>query len=448
LTPQENTYATRVYNRRFWFQVTMIHALNIETEDNKPGIQHALLRRLRRLKWLAAYKKSIVCMALFGVVIATVNMAYTPKSSSIPLDLTSKKILIKKDMRVAYLSRHIGTTEDFKYMADHLGLTNVTYHQKDLPKLGIRREEYKNKALEPPYDTVCEDNDAVFVSDDLLVGWPLVMPQKICKNLFFIITNRFDYMASGDEKDIYHQDMERAVNRRTDPAKFIINNPFEYNYLLSRNVFPEDPPQLIRPFGFSDIEDQKIPMDDINRPCLIINRVSQDGDLMSKLVKEKSGVECKVLGTKYGGPKTLAKYKSIVVHLPYQVATMKMWENIAYGTLMAIPSPEFMTQLCEEHHCAQSNDVFETKRVIDPPEDWYKYVDFFLPEWERCFIQFGSWSQLSDILKNRDYLADVEYCENRMIEAREENLNSWAEVFYNITINLENSKKLEEAKQA
>lgn len=89
----------------------MLHALSIETEDNKTGIQHALLTRLRRLKWLAAYKKSIVFMALFGIVIATVNMAYTPKSNSLPLDLTSKKMLIK---RICVWLTYRGTSEPQK----------------------------------------------------------------------------------------------------------------------------------------------------------------------------------------------------------------------------------------------------------------------------------------------------------------------------------------------
>ncbi|KAI9310349.1 hypothetical protein BDR26DRAFT_814530, partial [Obelidium mucronatum] len=42
----------------------------------------------------------------------------------------------------------------------------------------------------------------------------------------------------------------------------------------------------------------------------------------------------------YGGPKTLKKYKAYI-EFPYQVSTMKLYENLAEGVLMLIPSHDF-----------------------------------------------------------------------------------------------------------
>lgn len=328
--------------------------------------------------------------------------------------------------RIAYVSRHVGTTADFKYMAENLQLENVDYiNPKDWYGFQDSKENYKKLIKNGHRDRICSDYDAVFISDSLTDGWGFIMDEDIkCKNVVFVVTNRFDYGARADEKAMFKEDMTRAINREDEfKVKIIQNNNFEVDYMKNRGVkFPSNDVPLIRPFGYTSIPQNQ---DNFKQEdCLIIARVDQDKILMHDLVREKTGFDCKVLEGKYGGPRTLSKYNSIVVHLPYQVSIMKMWENLAYGTLMAIPSPKFFTQICSENSCKQTEDVFETKNVFGA-EKWVDHVDWYLQDWKECFVQFDSWDQLKEIIGKRDYQKSINVCRDKLMDLREHNLREW-----------------------
>lgn len=331
--------------------------------------------------------------------------------------------------KIAYISRHVGTTADFKYMSDNLQLENVEFF--DCSKwFGFRdsKEKYASLIEKGDRDKICSEYDAIFISDALADGWPFIMGEHQCKNVYFVVTNRFDYGVRHEERKEFYEDVNRALSR-TDGfnLKLVVNNLFEIPYMENRGiVIPEkDKVSLIRPFGSTTVSANK---DEVKgEPCLLIARVDQDKNLMHGLVKDNTGYDCKVLEGHYGGPKTLSKYNSIVVHLPYQVSIMKMWENLNYGTLMAIPSPEFFTQICNEHKCGQTEDVFETKKVLDD-KIWKDYIDFYLSGWENCFLQFDSWDHLKEIIEKRIFMKDINICRDKMLDMRDENLKKWKKV--------------------
>ncbi len=47
-----------------------------------------------------------------------------------------------------------------------------------------------------------------------------------------------------------------------------------------------------------------------------------------------------VLSQQYGGPQVLKEYK-FFIYLPYQFSTMKMYENMNNGVLIAIPTKNY-----------------------------------------------------------------------------------------------------------
>ncbi|SGZ57778.1 CIC11C00000000193 [Sungouiella intermedia] len=331
--------------------------------------------------------------------------------------------------KIAFISRHVGTTADFRYMAYHLQLENVEFLDcKSWFGFRDTKEKYASLVKSGKRDEICSQYDAIFISDTLSDGWPFIMGEHKCKNVHFVVTNRFDYGVRDDEQKDFHDDVSRALNRKDGyNLKLVVNNLFEIPFMESRGVVvPEkDKSPLIRPFGFTTLAASK---EEVNKePCLLIGRVDQDKELMHLLVKKHTGHDCKVLVGQYGGPRTLSRYHSIVVHLPYQVSIMKMWENLNYGTLMAIPSPKFFTKICNENTCGQTEHVFETKKVFK--DTWHEYVDFYLPGWEKCFVQFDSWDHLKDIIEKREYVNDINTCRDMMLDMRDENLKQWKKVF-------------------
>lgn len=330
--------------------------------------------------------------------------------------------------RIAYVSRHIGTTTDFKYMAKHLQLENVDYYDSsEFYGFQAPQDEYRTIVDDGTVQRICSTHDAVFISDSLADGWPFIMDGKqACKNVVFVVTNRFDIgVVDADEKKAFARDLNHSLNRDDEyRGRIVVNNPFEIPYLENRGVEVPDGQPLIRPFGYNSVKATELEDDEEDFSCLIIRRVTQDENLLRELIEEHTSHRCKLLKAHYGGPKTLSKYHSIVVHIPYQVSIMKMWENLSYGVLMAIPSPEFFTEICEENNCAETVDVMEPKKIVGPAQ-WPKYVDFYLPGWEKCFIQFSSWDQLDEILTKKEYLKDINHCRNMMEDLRESSLESW-----------------------
>lgn len=395
-----------------------------------------LRRPLRTvLNHLTLNKKYAILLAvglLWVIVALFYYSSYSVNGSSEYLEETvdlSRALAPKFNVakRIAYVSRHIGTTTDFKYMAEHLQLENVDYYDSSKYfSFGASKEEYSTIIVDGTVKEICSTHDAVFISDSLADGWPFIMDGKQpCKNVVFVATNRFDYGVKQEDREAFYRDFNYSLNRDDEyRGRVTANNKFEIPYIESKGVDIPDFHPIIRPFGFNSVKAQDIDPADTDLPCLIIGRVPQDEELMNNLVAEKTNHKCKVVPKHYGGPKTLSKYRSIVVHLPYQVSIMKMWENLAYGVLMLVPSPDFFTKICTDNYCAQADDAMETKKIIGL-EHWSEYLDFYLPGWEGCFIQYSSWKELDNILETKEYLKNVNTCRDKMEDLRELNLQSW-----------------------
>lgn len=411
--------------------------------NGRPG---SVSRPFRLLLSLFMAHKKIVVLLTVGLIWVLVFALYRghedPQEGRLAamISANAKKGPAKFNVarKIAYVSRHIGTKTDFQYMENHLQLENVDYYDSS-KYFGFQStiEEYKSIIYDGTVEEICSKHDAVFVSDSLADGWPFIMDgEQHCKNVVFVITNRFDYGARKEDKELFARDFNHSLNRDDEyRAKIIVNNLFEVPYLAEKGVDIPDYHPLIRPFGYNSVPMQTLSKDDDDFSCLIIARVTQDEVLMRDLVAEHTSHHCKVLPAHYGGPKTLSEYRSIVVHLPYQVSIMKMWENLAYGVQMVIPSPHFFTEICEKNTCNEIKDVVQSKKIFGE-EDWSNYVDFYLPGWEKCFIQYRNWDELDDILTRKDYLKDVNFCRNKMEELRELNLQSWKDFLFRLQGNI------------
>jgi hypothetical protein len=59
---------------------------------------------------------------------------------------------------------------------------------------------------------------------------------------------------------------------------------------------------------------------------------------------DQNHVDFKFIPMFYGGPRTLAKYRAFI-DIPYQYSTMKLYENLAHGVVMLIPTIRFCKEL-------------------------------------------------------------------------------------------------------
>ncbi len=59
-----------------------------------------------------------------------------------------------------------------------------------------------------------------------------------------------------------------------------------------------------------------------------------------------AGIQIKEYDHYYGGPTKLAQYKAFIT-LPYQVSTMKMYENLAAGVVTFVPSPAYLKSIAK-----------------------------------------------------------------------------------------------------
>ncbi|CCE64221.1 hypothetical protein TPHA_0H00100 [Tetrapisispora phaffii CBS 4417] len=367
---------------------------------------------------------SIICMMLLCSLVVTVNYNYANVAyiaEPFGLNLMGRP-LMNTTRKIAFVSRHKGTVNDFQYVEKNLKLENVDY----LLYYGIDFKEIGTN--ETMAREICKEHDTVVVSDCLSDGWEFIKSKDIgCSNIVFIVSTRYDACIQPEDKEAFNKDFNNALNRE-DGCKLTIipNNAFEIPYMKYHKIQLKEDYPLIRPFGNAESDAIDIEKESDYPPCLIINRFEANTNLLMRKMKENMDYVCKVMPRYYGGPGTLSKYDSIVVDLPYQVSVMKMWENIAAGVLIAIPSPSFFKELRKD---GDYRGARLSKAAEIGGQDWFKNIDLYLPDFEKCFIQFDSWSALEIILTEQKYKNNIGFCKNLMKEQRAESLQKWRDLF-------------------
>ncbi len=91
------------------------------------------------------------------------------------------------------------------------------------------------------------------------------------------------------------------------------------------------------------MEERQVPADESEAATMLWNIFT--GIYVDELTNNRH-MSVKVLEHDYGGPATLAKYKAYI-EFPYQVSTMKFYENIAHGVVILVPTARFQEALME-----------------------------------------------------------------------------------------------------
>ncbi|KAI8837992.1 hypothetical protein BJ741DRAFT_648351 [Chytriomyces cf. hyalinus JEL632] len=328
--------------------------------------------------------------------------------------------------RITYLNTHHGTNNNFKEITKRLGLT---FHQFNPFRLGYGMDGTLSQELISAgwAKSLCESTDIIVTSDTaahsrfILETFLNPDKSKHCSAKVVVeLTTRYDW----DVKDLeeyrrlfWHLGTHNNVH-------WVTNNPMEPRYLADFSlVTPKF--RMMRPVGYSSVPANDVSSEEAKLPML---RLSPDNKILKILTDLKVPYHHAVqqYGSTYGGPKTAAKHKAFI-EFPYQVSTMKMYENIMAGVVIFIPSPEFYLML-------HKNDTIASRvfgEILMTGNEWTKYNDYYCDDMKPFLYTFDSFPHLKQLLEqtptdSRNLRKDGPVAYKKFIEAA---VLGWADLF-------------------
>ncbi|KAJ3237476.1 hypothetical protein HDU81_009420 [Chytriomyces hyalinus] len=293
-----------------------------------------------------------------------------------------------------------------EYITGRLGL-NLSHFNPDTVQGAWEMTQQRAEELvaEKFAASTCENYDIVIIADTFPHGRALVQSllsdnsELICSaQIVAELTNRFDWGLEHNRGLWDTMQLHKALWRIESNTKgpkilWTENNPLESRHLADFTwTTPEF--RLLRPVGFSPVPALEISEEESK----LVAVYPADGMTPSPLtyILEKLEIPHKVLPKHYGGPKTLAKYRAYM-ELPYQVSTMKLYENLAAGVVMLFPSKAFMTELVLKDimFFYPALTMFRTGK--DEP-DWERFMDYYHPDLAPYFYYFDSFEHLREII--------------------------------------------------
>ena len=174
-------------------------------------------------------------------------------------------------------------------------------------------------------------------------------------------------------------------------------------------------------------------LEDIIRPIPIITEINSRSNDKFFILSKRNYIENyanDLKGIKYEIFDHNNKFKNIIdlkeysgmIHLPYQVNIMQLWENLGTNIIHFIPSKKFIKELI------WNNDWYSWEEKYREPCLFEKSID--LSEWyqeenEDYFIYFNSWEDLKLKTKTTDFLKKKTIINNKIQNSNYINLKKW-----------------------
>jgi hypothetical protein len=190
------------------------------------------------------------------------------------------------------------------------------------------------------------------------------------------LTNRFDW-GVGDKMSYASLFQRLATHPR---FHVVANNPYEEYYIRNGFNVTFSRLRVLRPSGITFLSEKVYPQKNIrlgtnsilhnikkelpkNETDAVVYKLAflMEGRNDSAFEKwsskriidlfDENKVKFHFIPFYYGGPKTLTKYRAFI-DVPYQFSTMKLYENLAHGVVMLIPTARLCTELSKVKICA------------------------------------------------------------------------------------------------
>ncbi|KAI9333846.1 hypothetical protein BDR26DRAFT_595539 [Obelidium mucronatum] len=283
-------------------------------------------------------------------------------------DATDSSLPSITSPRILYYNRHSGCHNNMIQITSRLGLNFSRFDPSVFGDLGMdggRSDEIISSGL---VKILCDSFDIIIVADTMPDARPLLdsliqlNEADRCKaNLVMELTTRFDWEVADTYE--YAQLLWKITQSSLYKSRklyWVSNNPLEPLDLsyetLATPVF-----RILRSTGHSNLVANWVGKEDQEN---FVTREEQDSKV-SRFMKHLD-IPAVRLGHFYGGPATLAKYKAFI-EFPYQVSTMKMYENLAAGVVQLFPSKSFLQELVEK----DIHDFHPWDKLQRAGENWH-----------------------------------------------------------------------------
>jgi hypothetical protein len=131
-----------------------------------------------------------------------------------------------------------------------------------------------------------------------------------------------------------------------------------------------------------------------------------------------------------------------VIHIPYNISTMSLFQQVRANIPVWIPSPSLLAQLWadpkepnelswtvwssgSERHASSLDSVRDPKVI----QEWIRHCDFYNPALSDCYLQFDSIEDLLEKVSTTNYQEHIDRNEAKQEERRNEIFAAWEAVF-------------------
>ncbi|KAJ3265810.1 hypothetical protein HDU77_003830 [Chytriomyces hyalinus] len=351
---------------------------------------------------------------------------------------------------VLYYNTHGGCNQNMRGVMRSLGVKVDLFNPKQVAGYGMSASRARYLIESGHVDFVCSRYDIIVIGDTIPHGRALLESllekdtMKQCRSKIVVeMTNRFDWDVS--DKAAYYNTISALVQLSKTTLKdklfWVANNNVEKAFLEHKVGVSMPAVRVLRPLGVAP--EYPYPLD-LPEPSTNLFAARQHYSTVYSVLKRKYNIPIAVFpfGHKYGGPKNLLRFKAFI-DMPYEYSTMKLYENIAFGIPMIIPTPRFLEELYDTgihkmlnpyilQNFPVSPDMLPFKQVPEFPA-WSAYMDYYAPEFAPFLYYVDSYEQL----KNMSGMSAAELdSKNVRVEGplfyakyREEILGGWLELF-------------------
>ncbi len=346
--------------------------------------------------------RKLIILILFSVsVLVLYRIGQSWKAFFHNSNKSIQNILMTKN--VLYLSLHEGTIDELKYALEkikiNLTIINLFYNQQfDIYQRhgnkisGSIADKYIKSGKVKEF---CDKYDLIIIGDTIPMGRPFYQASKICKKtkIALQVTNRFDYSIVNSPD--YVRLMQSLASNHN--IYWLPNNDFEMFYLNHYEIYPEIRRTfVIKPYGVCFMNKLAVSLKKTIIYCHsyqrnFLNNVLENSNLSNSKYKLYSRSE-------YGGPLTLREH-NLFIYFPYQISTMKVFQNLNYQVLTAIPTARFFKEIVNKQ-----KSLFEFHEqihwFINKFSNWTYYFDVYNPKYTDLYLKFDNWDEFYSLINN------------------------------------------------
>jgi len=351
------------------------------------------------------------------------------------------------------LDTHYGTTLNVLIVNDHWGVENEIHSviQAVVAPLGVSVNFTHVMGVAGPYDSgITEEKAKKFFFEnrhycdheqfDLIVIGDVISYSRAflhaqCKaNVILYVTQRFDFGLWGNKE---YRNLLQAASRWPN-VRLLINNLWEPYYAkkfaqTDLHVYAYAPSTgVTSPTAADILKESQVDWAAIGlNEWTIVNRPNQN--IFVEMCRNRRVNCARVISSWHGGPLGIANRTH--VHIPYQVNTMSLFENLSNGVIYILPSSQLYKEWTDL-------GLFVIDGAGEAPKHWTDeellgYVDWWRRDLQSFFFHFDDISDLDpeasfhqmvirESARKREHIRRyMEHHVNRSVEAWRQALQSF-----------------------